>query len=207
MGRNQKRGNPKNAGQFAPDTRGKDDIPTPAPVSSLGSPESPRRSNNFDEQHASMLGALYADRAVPADYSGMSGWNDPPLRPATDTADSGTPPAPSTPATKQEIQAVVAPIAGGKFKVAPEGAVNRRPTTARLRMGKGTRSTYTTKLERNGRIMATIWGRNAETKTEQAAAAFTEAGYTIDDQGGDWLIVHNGTVLNLDGAIRFEGQY
>jgi hypothetical protein len=109
-------------------------------------------------------------------------------------------------ATKTEIDRAIREIAPeGKYRVAAQGVTEMVHHHVRLRMGMGTRDAHYTKMERNGRYRVTVWGKNAPAKMQRMIDGMTAAGYIVENIGMDDFEVHNGTVIALDGILRYEG--
>lgn len=114
----------------------------------------------------------------------------------------------SRPATKREINTVIREITGHmKVKVHAQGTLRTTRYEARNRTSIGSHAHTRTLMTKNGRFLVTAWGRDAEQVAGQMAAGFAERGYTVEGVAGAEFQVHNGTVLPLEGALRWEGTY
>lgn len=111
-------------------------------------------------------------------------------------------------ATKTEIDRAIRALAPeGKYRVAAQGTTEMVHHHVRLRMGMGTRDAHYTKMERNGRYRVTVWGKGSQAKMQRVIDGLTASGYVVEAIGTDEFEVHNGTVIALDGILRYEGTY
>jgi hypothetical protein len=111
-------------------------------------------------------------------------------------------------ATKTEIDRAIRALAPeGKYRVAAQGTTEMVHHHVRVRMGMGTRDAHYTTMERNGRYHVTVWGKAAQAKMERIIDGLTASGYVVENVSMEEFEVHNGTVVDLDGILRYEGTY
>lgn len=112
------------------------------------------------------------------------------------------------PATKQQIKAAIQATTGHmKFKVHAQGVTFQSRYESRKPSSMGFTTKVATRMQPNGRFSVTVWGGNANSAMRQMIAGLQDAGYVVESVNGDSFHVHNGTVADLDGVLRWEGTY
>jgi len=110
-------------------------------------------------------------------------------------------------ATKNEIKKAVQSATGHiKFKVHAQGVARKTFFEAKNSTSAGWHTHSKTNIIPNGRFSVTVWGANAVAAAQTMIAGLSEAGYTVENVRGDYFEVHNGTVADFDGGLRWEGQ-
>ena len=114
----------------------------------------------------------------------------------------------SKPATKSQVQKAIRATTGHmKFKVHAQGVTYRKRYESRKPTSMGFATKHATMMKPNGRFSVTVWGANAGDAVHQMIAGLQDAGYVVENVSGDRFHVHNGTVAELDGVLRWEGTY